>query len=197
MSILAFLVYSTVYGQHKLPATDNQQVTHVKIKATIIGFLKWYKKEQADTAKKPYSITKGGYPDTTTDFRIDTAGLEIYLKQFEKTGYVSETYLNSLRLYFKRIDDELKLDSRHRQELFKVDGLDNDWVLDTFEPEIILNHIKEGRFDKISSIYNKAITRFRISNLVQLLFTLTRYKDKWLIDYIGYDATSQYSMARQ
>ncbi|MGZ3755161.1 MAG: hypothetical protein ACXVAY_05675 [Mucilaginibacter sp.] len=168
-----------------------------RIEKTITDFLKWYKIEEADTSQKNYSIAKGGYPDTTTDFRIDSPGLEKYLAHFRSTGFVSETYLNYLRDYFTEIDQRLKEDTTHRKEMLKVDGLDTDWILNTFEPDAILDHIEEGRFDKIEVLYNKAMARFRISKSLQLLFTLTRYKNHWMIDYIGYDASYKYSFARQ
>lgn len=167
------------------------------IEKTITDFLKWYKIEEADTSRKNYTITKGGYPDTTTDLRIDSAELERYLAHLRKADYLSDTYLNYLRDYFTEIDQGLKAEKGHRKELYKVNGLDTDWILSTFEPDAILDHIKDGQFDKIEIIYNKAMARFRISKSLQLLFTLTRYKNNWLIDYIGYDASYKYSFARQ
>jgi hypothetical protein len=163
---------------------------------TIVNFLKWYKVEASDTSKKNYSFTKGGYPDTTTKVAIDMDGIEIYLNHLNQSGFFSETYLNELRYYFKKID--IGLQARQKEnDLIKIDGLDRDWILETFEPEMILDHIKEGRTDKITVVYNKAIVRFRISKIVQLLFTMTKSNKKWLIDYIGYDNTYQYSLGKQ
>jgi len=166
------------------------------IKETVVSFLKWYKTEQHDEAHSRHSFIKGGPPDTTTKQAIDWKGVEMYLNHIRETSYFSETYLNNLWLFFKKIDDNLQTRPKMK-DLVKIDGLDRDWILSTFEPEAILDHIEAGRFDKICIIYNKAIARFRISKTIQLLFTLTRAGNKWQIDYIGYDAGYKHSAARQ
>lgn len=182
--------------QYSISQPTSKHLNSIGIKETIIGFLNWYKVEQPDTLKKSYSLLKGGPPDTTTKQRINMDGVEMYLRDFRETGYFSETYLNDLRLYFKEIDDGLQLAPKTK-DLIAIPGMNHDWILKTFEPEMVLDHIQEGKFDKIEIIYNKAIARFRISEVVQLLFTLTRSGNKWLIDYIGYDGTSKYSISKE
>ena len=189
-SILIFCFGTSICQTNKL------QKNTAQIKKTIVNFLKWYKKDQKDTSKKTYSTLRGGYPDTTTKPYIDTGGLEMYLNHFRQTGYVTESYLDALRNYFKEIGEGLKAAPKTK-DLVKINGMDIDFVLGTFEPEMILDHIKEGRFDKICIIYNKAIVRFRISKVIKVLFTLTRIKNNWMIDYIGYDNTYDYSIGKQ
>jgi hypothetical protein len=188
--IVALLIFLSHPGicQLKNPKDD--------IKETVVNFLNWYKTEQHDKAQSHYSFIKGGYPDTTTKQAVDWMGVERYLNHLRETGYFSETYLNDLGYFFKKIDDNLKTRPKTK-DLVKIDGLDRDWILKTFEPEAILDQIEAGRFNKISVIYNKAMVRFRISKSVQLLFTLTRTTNKWQIDSVGYDASYKYSAARQ
>jgi len=67
----------------------------------------------------------------------------------------------------------------------------------TFEPEAILDHISECRITKCYVIYNKALVKLNISDHIDMIFTLTKINEKWLIDYIGHDAADQKSFFRQ
>ena len=63
------------------------------INKTIIGFLQWYKLRLNDTAKKSYTLLKGGYPDTTTQRRINWGGVEVYLTELKESNFVSESFV--------------------------------------------------------------------------------------------------------
>ncbi|MGZ3871830.1 MAG: hypothetical protein ACXVJD_02865 [Mucilaginibacter sp.] len=199
ISLIILLLFYSIQGISQTKATRPDS-EYDKVKASVINFLNWYKNKELDTAKKDgspfhYSIIRGGYPDTSKQ-RIDMEGVEEYLNHLKGSGYLSNTYLNDLRQYFKEIGDHMQAAPKVNA-LVAVPGLNTDWILKTFEPEMILDHIRQGRFDKINIIYNKAIVRFRISKIVQMLFTLTRINDRWVIDYIGYDGTYKYSISRE
>lgn len=185
--LIAISCYEPGICQTKNHYADTNEIS---IKKAIINFLDWYKIEQGDTSKKAYSFTKGGFPDTTTKTTIDIKGVEMYLDELKKAGYFSESYLNNLWFYFKDIDDDLQT-SPKTKDLIKIPGMDIDWILNTFEPEEILNNINRGEFKRISVIDNKAIVQFQIAKRIPLLFTLTRENNKWLIDYIGYARTDK------
>jgi hypothetical protein len=186
------LTYHTCFGQ----TINHKDINKIKIERTIINFLNWYKIDDQDTTKVSYAFIKGGYPDTTTKQRIDMDGVELYFTHLRKAGYFSESYINDLREYFRNIDNGLQAAPKLK-DLVAIPGLDGTWILKTFDSDMILDHIKKGRFDKIAVIYNKAIVRFRISKIVIMLFTMTRENNKWLIDYIGYDNTYSYSLGRE
>lgn len=195
VAVIIFLIFFCKDGisQNKNSYANKEAIN---IENTIINFLKWHKNGEEDTSKTIYSFTKGAYPDTSTKKVIDMHGVEIYLDHLNRSGYFSESYLNDLRSYFINIDKGLQAAPKQK-DLVATPGLGTDWLLDTMEPEMILDHINEGHFDKISIIYNKAMVRFRISKVVQQLYTLTRYNGKWVIDYIGFDNTYQYSLGRE
>jgi hypothetical protein len=185
------LLSSLCFGQSK-KVNPNQ----IKIKETIIGFLRWYKQFDNDTTKATYSLIKGGYPDTTTVVRIDKNGVESYLNAFRKSKFVSETYIDGLRDYFFYIDEGLATAPKVH-DLVKIQGMDIDFALHTFEPEAILDHIDNSRISKLYIIYNKALVTLHISKYIDLLFVLTRQNNKWLIDYMGDDATNKNSFFLQ
>jgi hypothetical protein len=186
-----FLAMTICFGQ-----TKKQSQSQIQIKKTIIGFLKWYKREEADTTKAPYSLTTGGYPDTTTIARIDRDGVEQYLDIFRKSDFVSEIYIDGLRDYFLDVD-KLLINGPIMHDLVKIPGMDIDFALKTFEPEAILDHIDNGRITKLYIIYNKATVSLHISRYIDMLFILTRQNNKWYIDYIGDDATKKDSFFLQ
>lgn len=166
------------------------------IKRSIIDFLKAYKINEADiVAIRSYSLTKGGYPDTT-QIMIDFNGVEKYLADINQKDLLSVSYLDELRRNFYKINEDLKL-RPPMNELIGIPGLNLDIILSSFEPREILDHLDEGKFDKINIIYNKALVRFRISKEVKLLFTLTKLNNKWQIDHIGYDNSYKYSIGNQ
>jgi hypothetical protein len=190
--IVCFLLLGTCFAQ-----TETHQSNKLKIKTTITGFLKWYKLYESSAPKTNFRFIKGGYPDTTTKQRIDKDGVEQYLDDFRKSGFVSEAYIDNLRHYFMDIDEDLKLQPIMK-DLVKINGMDTDFALQTFEPDEILDHIDESKIQKLTVIYNKAIVSLKISKHVILLFILSKQRNnQWLIDYMGHDATDLNSFFRQ
>lgn len=174
------------------------------IYATVLGFLKWYKAAQSTDqepvpSKSTFSIIKD-IPVNKSYKRqaIDKTGVEKYLSFYRKSGFLSEDYLNDLRNYFNEINKSLiKRAPIKRNEMIKIDGLGLDIQLQTFEPEIILDNLDKVKLTKSMVIYNKALLGINFASEVNLVFTLSKYRDKWLIDYIGHDNTSAGSFFRQ
>ena len=120
--------------------------------------------------------------------RVDKVGVERYLDFLRSSTFLSETYLNNLRAYFEKIDKILtKSPPISIGSIVKIDGLDLDFVLQSFEPEQILDHIDDGKLEEVLIMENKAIAKFNISQTyTKMLFTLTKENGVWLIDNIGY-----------
>jgi len=117
--------------------------------------------------------------------------VEGYLIHIKSSGFVSESFINDLRQYHQKIADDVKNYTPYpkSERRFSIPGLNLD-VIFGFEPEEILDHINEGRFTKIYTVYDKAIVKFDISKFKQYIFTLTKVDNKWLIDYYGLDRTN-------
>ena len=184
--LLAILVIfaKASFGQQLLEKKFSERE---KIDTLIHGFLKWHKQinTQHTDNEDAYNVTKGGYPDATRE-KLDTAGVDLYLKSLKRSPYLSDTFVNDLRLYFFKIGEEL--DKRPKvDDLVAVHGLDSDWILKTMESDVIFDNIEKGRMVDFKIIYNKAMAIFSISKTVQLLFTFTKIDNRWLIDYVGYD----------
>lgn len=174
------------------PST-NPQVNNQQILATVQGFLKWYKvnKHDIDATR----LLKGGPPDSTTRPSIDWYGVEKFLAKLDRSGYVTPEYLNTHRDYFKAIDKNLE-GFKLTSELTLINGINGDLILQTFEPEEILDNLSKGKIHQIVSIYRKAIISYQLNPYICLLFSLT-FIDKWKIDSIGYDNTHENSFGAQ
>ncbi|MDQ8003306.1 MAG: hypothetical protein REI64_00825 [Pedobacter sp.] len=166
-----------------------QQTPRDSINQSIISLLKWHKVNHLhDSSPKHYTLIKELAVSKKLKKRVvNKVGVERYLDFLRSSNFFSETYLNNLRGYFYEIDKILKTSPPVSVgSIVKIDGLDLDFILQTFEPEQILVHIDEGKLEEVLIIENKAIAKFNISQTyTKMLFTLTREKGNWLIDYIG------------
>ena len=168
-------------------------------KTTIINFLKWYGEEQSkptkivDTLESHRSILVWNEIDTLIKPSVGMLAVEHYLNWLKSSGSISETFINDLRQYFQKIADELKTvnSSPKTEGIYAIPGLNYDVVFKSFEPEEFLLRYNLGVFKKISIVKDKAIVQFYVppsKNYVytNMLFTLTKENETWLIDYIGY-----------
>lgn len=175
--------------------SQSKSIEKAKIENTIIDFLKWHKADGEYVLGEVYFVPRYDSLDSKNNY-FDKDSLELYYNNFRASKFVSEKFIDDLKDYFDYYGKSIgpKPDSG---EIVKIDGLDRDIVLGTFEPEEILDHLDKAKFDKFRVIYNKALLRLVIRKEVKMLFILTRWKENWQIDYIGYDNTYKYSFGRQ
>lgn len=160
----------------------------VEIKRTITCFFEWDKIKDRGNLSPKYSITKTIKRGNKKKIEIDKDGVELYLNKYRESHLFSELYLNNLRGYFYKMGKDLDKDPEIEADaIIKTDGLDLDIPLQSFEPELILDHYKKGLFKKIVIVSNKSIVQFYISKYqTKMIFTLTKEKGKWFIDTIDY-----------
>lgn len=167
-----------------------QHTIQDSIKHSIIGLLKWHKVNHLhDPSPKRYTLIKELAVSKKLKKRVvNKVGVERYLDFLRSSTFFSETYLNNLRGYFYEIDKILITSPPVSiGSIVKIDGLGLDFILQSFEPEQILDHIDEGELEEVLIMENKAIAKFNISTTyTKMLFTFTKENGVWLIDYIGY-----------
>jgi hypothetical protein len=158
------------------------------IKKTIVDFLKWYRWHK-DTGVS-YAIIKDQQLDNKMKKQIlDMEGVEKYLLFLKSSNFLSEIFLNQIRGNFLKINSDLSLmppiDS---DAIVKIDGLDLDIVLQSFEPELIIDHLDRLYIKKIVILGNKSIAQVKIKNqTIDMVFILSNKNNKWVIDEIGYE----------
>ncbi len=166
-----------------------------QIKNTIISFLKWHKSGEEFKLEKPFIVPRYNGKDSVKTY-YDTDSLELYFNKFRKTNFVSERYISELKAYFTYYGQFIHPEPLPPGVLVKSHGMDSDFVLDTFEPEVVLDNLDKATITKLHIIYNKALVSMHFSEEVDLIFQLTKdYESKrWLIDFIGPDNTSGKSL---
>jgi hypothetical protein len=189
--IFSLLYINNLHAQIKINKDDE-----LKIKSVVVNFLNWHKNGEPDSTSVKYSLTKNGYPDSTTKTLIDFNGVEIQLEQLKRSGFISDTFINNLRQYFVEVNKILEKRNLS-PDLLRIPELDDDYILKTIEPSEVLDKISQGRFDKIQIRADKAIAGFKISKQAIMIFTLTKIKNSWKIDYIGWDTSYENSIALQ
>lgn len=190
-TLIIFASLFLICSQITLTQTKENQ----SIKNTIIDFLKWHKADGEYVSGEVYFVPRYDPIDSKITY-FDKDSLELYYNNFRVSKFVSEKFIHNLKDYFNYYGKSIG-PKRNPGEIVKIDGLDRDIVLNTFEPEAILDHLDKAKLDKIRIIYNKALVRLVIRKEVKMLFVLTRWKENWQIDYIGYDNTYKYSFGRQ
>ncbi|MCQ6960040.1 hypothetical protein [Mucilaginibacter aquariorum] len=180
------------------PAFSQQRkdANKANIKQVCINFLKWYKTNNEKLATTPLVV--GFNPDSVKKdsiLKIDMNSVETYLANFKKSGYVSDVFLNNLRLIYKRVSDTLVLHPV-KDYFGPVPYLESDLIFG-FGKDEILDHIKNAKIRHFMCIYNKALIALRLSSTTELVFTLTREGARWQIDYIGFNGDNKYNIGSQ
>lgn len=148
-------------------------------KDVIIQFLKWYKVNLQKVNKLPI-LTK----DSVNNFMVNTKACDTYLNLLNSSKCLSPRYIAYWRSYFN--DQATGLQSNPVNSDIP-EGFDLDFVLITQEPELVLNHISEARFNTHS--LNKNMARIGISwpkqTGMDYIIELSKNKFGWQIDFIS------------
>lgn len=190
-TLLSLTLSLLLCSQITLSQTKESQ----NIKNSIIDFLKWHKANGEYVSGEVYFVPRYDSLDSKITY-FDKDSLELYYNNFRASKFVSERFIYNLKDYFDYYGKSIG-PKRKPGEIVKIDGLDRDIVLNTFEPEEILDHLDKAKLDKIHIIYYKALVRLVIKKEIKMLFILTKVDNKWLIDYLGYDNGYKYSFGKQ
>lgn len=147
------------------------------------GFFKWYKTkfEYLDHQIFPVDMDfKSNKP-----YRINFKETENYLSFLKSSGFFSDEYIINNRSYFKAIDEKLK---KTKQNDGPVDGLDYDIVINSQEPEVILEDLNGFKFTVVRSsndyVAVKITTKFNQNTYS--IYTLKKNGSKYLINKIDF-----------
>ncbi|WP_353170209.1 hypothetical protein [Flavobacterium sp.] len=147
-----------------------------------IAFFNWYKLNINKLEKIEY--LKGGYvtEKDSIAYYIDETEVIKYVKEFDKTGYVSHSYVENLKNHLLSVGKDLK-----EEKIYDgvVSGLDYDLITKSQEDEEIFSNMS-----KIKLLSQKIISKDDVENYYELrkntLFLKISYtfEDKWKIkDY--------------
>ncbi len=175
-------VLSIVSCKNDSPKTYNQfnpEITEILPEQTVINFLKWYRDNEERVNKIRY--IRGGLKDTTTFYRIDFKAADKYFSELKKSNFLSDVFINDLRDYFKKGDENF------------VNRPQNDGPPDYFDFDLIMK--SQDYMDVWTNLDKATVIEKEVSNntaYIELLFNgnyktkycLTKTNGKWLIDNI-------------
>lgn len=146
-------------------------------------FFKWYKTkfEYLDHQIFPVDMDFKSHKP----YRINFKETEKYLSVLKSSGFFSDDYIMNTRAYFKAVDEKLK---KTKQNDGPVDGLDYDVIVNSQEPESILENLEGLKLTVVKSTANyvavKMTTKFHQNT--HSLYTLKRTGTKYLIDKVDF-----------
>lgn len=151
--------------------------------AFLKRFFKWYKTqfEYLDHQIFPVDMDFKSHKP----YRINFNETEKYLSALKASGFFSDEYIMNTRAYFKAVDGKLK---KTKQNDGPVDGLDYDVIINSQEPESILENLEELKLTLVKSttkyVAVKMTTKFHQNT--HSLYTLKKNGSKYLIDKIDF-----------
>ncbi|WMW77290.1 hypothetical protein RF683_07270 [Flavobacterium sp. 20NA77.7] len=150
-----------------------------------IAFFNWYKLNNNKLGK--IKFLKGGYinENDSIAYYIDENEVNKYVKEFDKTGYVSHSYIENLKNHLLSVGKDLK-----EEKIYDgvVGGLDYDLITKSQDDEEIFSTIST-----IKLIGQKIISKDDVENYYELrkntLFLKISYtfEDKWKIENYDFE----------
>jgi hypothetical protein len=150
-----------------------------ELRDITIAFFNWYKLNSNKLGKINY--LKGGYVNKNDSmaYYIDETEVTKYVKEFEKTGYVSHLYVENLKNHLLSVGKDLK-----EEKIYDgvVSGLDYDLITNSQEDEEIFSNMQT-----IKLLSQKIISKDDVENYYELrkntlfLKISFTFEDKWKI----------------
>ena len=153
-----------------------------KPEKTVISFLKWYR----DNLKNIHKIelvnnSNNVVYDSTKFYSVNFDNTEIYLSKFKNSGYVSDKYIGTWRLYFKQCESNFKTSPENDGP---PSGFDFDFVMCSQEYDEDLANIDKVKIENYQADNTKAKLTLEFPSNMKLSYWLTKQNGNWLIDDI-------------
>ncbi len=161
-------IYAILELDDPLSKDDRAMIKSVK------GFLKWYKKNY--TQANSFRMTQ---PDLQGNYQVRMSACEGYLAFLKQSTYISDSYLNHWRQYFKDRDKGFQ---ETPQDEGPPEGFDYDLVLGTQEPDLIFNAVDNLKF--IVAKHQNDIAVLEMMGEWRYYIDMIKENGKWMISNI-------------
>ena len=157
----------------------NPEITEILPEQTVINFLKWYRDNEERVNKIRY--IKGGLKDTTTFYRIDFEAADKYFSELKKSNFLSDVFINDLRAYFKKGDENFV---SHPQNDGPADYFDFDLIMKSQDYMDVWTNLDKATVIEKTVSNNTAYIKLLFIGNYETKYRLTKINGKWLIDNI-------------
>ena len=147
---------------------------------TIIQFLRWYRNNVKEL-KQIQLVTHSSVPDSSQYLVVNMPATEEYLGKLQRSGLISDKYVDMWRRYFKSVDDDLR---KTPQTNTPVKGLDFDFVMWSKDYDDDLAKIEKSTVEYQSVANNQATIVIGLPTVGRVKYKIRKEGDKWQIDDI-------------
>ncbi|MBK7882900.1 MAG: hypothetical protein IPJ81_03015 [Chitinophagaceae bacterium] len=161
------------------PAYIHKQTTSTPAK-TVLGFLEWYwDNEEMINGIQLVDISEDSAQKIP--FSINTANTEKYLSILQRSNFISDSYIQYWKKYFKDYEQVFKDDPQYEG---CPAGFDYNFIMQGNDPEEKPSSMSKVKISSQSIKGNKAQVTVTLPHNTKINYTLTKVNGKWLIDDI-------------
>src|SRR5438128_5853685 len=147
--------------------------------STILDFLKWYRSNVTQLKKIEMVSHSGSH--NSGPYTVNFKGTEAYLDALQKSGFVSDKYVDNWREYFEKCDANFK---KNPQTEGPAKGFEFDFIMWAKDYDEDLTNIEKSKveFQKFSG--DQGAITIGLPTVGRVKYKVTRQGDKWVIDDI-------------
>jgi hypothetical protein len=147
---------------------------------TILNFLRWYR-SNVNELKKIELVKHSSNPDSAKYYVVDAEGTEKFLGALQQSGFVTDSYLNRWRAYFRKCSDNLR---KTPTTAAPVEGLDFDLVMLSKDYEEDLNGFEKSTVENVKLADDKGSVTIGLPTVGRLKYWVSKQDGKWQIEDI-------------
>jgi hypothetical protein len=147
---------------------------------TILNFLQWYR-SNVTQIKQIELVNHSTNPDSSNYYVVNADGAEQYLDAFQKSGFVTDNYIDKWREYFRKCNDNLR---KSPQTETPVKGLDFDLVMLSKDYKEDLTRIEKSTVEWQNVSNDVGSITVGLPSAGRLKYKIIKQDGKWLIDDI-------------
>lgn len=147
---------------------------------TILNFLRWYR-ANVNQLKKIELVKHSGNPDSSMYYVVNDAGTEQFLAALQQSGFVTDSYLNRWRAYFRNCNDNLR---KTPSKEAPVPGLDFDLVMLSRDYDEDLAGIEKSTVENQKVANDQGSVTIGLPTVGRLKYWISKQDGKWLIEDI-------------
>lgn len=147
---------------------------------TILKFLQWYRGIMK-RIKQIEMVTKSTDEQSAGMYAVNLEATEQYLTELQKSGFISDKYIDTWRTYFTQCNEYLK---ENPQTEGPVKGLDFDLVMWSKDCDEDLKKIEKSTVEYQKITNDQGIVMIGLPTVGRIKYKISKQDGKWLIDDI-------------